>query len=126
MLDEPELAVRRANIGVRRRAILLRGIQGGIGKWSGIRRRIVEERVELDVVVGRIEAGVVENIESLHVELQPEAFVDPKVFEDGHVDAGLKRADENIAAGGSKRGFIHIANAGDRIARRNAILARLQ
>ena len=126
VLDEPELTVWRANISVRRRAILLRGIQRGIRKWCGIRRRIVEERVELDVVIRSIKTGVVENVESLDVELQPETFVDPKVLEDGHIDARLKGADENIAASCSESGFVDIASAGDRIARRNAVLARLQ
>ena len=120
------MTVWRANIGVRRRAILLRRIQGGIGEWSGVLRWIAEERIELDVVVGRIKAGVVENIESLHVELQPETFGDPKVLKDGHVDAGLEGADKNIAAGSAESGFVDIASAGNRIARRNAILARLQ
>src|SRR4029077_14259528 len=81
---------------------------------------------ELDVVVRGIKAGVVENIESLDVELQPETFGDAKVLEDGHVHAGLKRADENIAARGSESGFVDVASAGDRIAGRNAILSRLQ
>ena len=83
VLDYAEFAGRRADIGVGRRAVGL----AVDGEWRGVLRRIFEERIELDVVVRRVEARVIEDVERLDVEFQVEAFVDLEVLEDAHVDA---------------------------------------
>src|SRR5580704_9492477 len=124
VLDEAEFAGWGADVGVGSGAV------GLAVDWERrtVLRRIFEERVELDVVVGRVEARVVEDVERLHVELEVESFVDLEVFEYSHVNARLERADENIAASGTKVGLVDVANgfAARSVARWDAVLPGLQ
>src|SRR5579864_3283754 len=84
-----------------------------------VRRRITEARIECDVIVWRVETGVVENIEGLHVKTQVEPLSEFKILEHGYIHAGLERADEDVAAGGSKSRF-HV------VAERNSIYRRVR
>src|ERR1700744_4761911 len=124
VLDEAEFAGWRADVGVGGRAVGL----AVDGERRAVLRRIFEEWIELDVVVGRVEARVIEDVERLDVEFQVEAFVDLEILEDAHVDPRLERADENVAAGGTKVGLVNVANgfAARSVARRNAVLPGLQ
>ena len=107
--------------GGRRRRRERRKRPGRHGEWRGVLRRIFEEWVELDVVVGRVETRVIEDVERLDVEFEPEALGDLEIFEDAHVHAGLERADENVAARGAEVGFVDVADFGDGIAGRDTV-----
>src|SRR5450755_1097805 len=122
VLDYAQVTRRGADVGVGGGAVGL----ASFWKWGAVLWRVGEERVELHVVVGRVEARVVEDVKGLHIELQAEALGDLEIFEDGHVDTGLEGAAENVTAGRAKSGFVDVAHAGDWVARRNAVLAWLQ
>jgi len=119
VLDDTELPVGRANIG--RLEANPRSLRDA-GRLTGadVVGRIRKERIELDVVVRRIEAGMIEDVEGLQIETQLEALGDLEILEQAHVDARLKRAHEDIAAGRTKAGFVDIAGARSGVAWRNA------
>src|ERR1700722_256012 len=104
VLDEAEFAGWGADVGVGSGAV------GLAVDWERrtVLRRIFEERVELDVVVGRVEARVVEDVERLHVELEVEALVDLEIFEYSHVNARLEGAAEDVAVRGGRVGLWNV------------------
>ncbi len=120
VLDQPKLAARGTLISALKTnpGCLCKARAGTIVRWIG------KERVEFDVVVRRIEAGMVEDIKSLDVKSQLETLFNPEVLEQRHIHTGLERTDENIPAGSTKSGFVDVASprsyGRSRIARRNA------
>ena len=78
MLDEAELPMRRAGVGT---LSSNSSIHGDAWMVSGVGRRIGEEGIEFDIVVWRIEAGVIENVESLDVESQLKALFKLEILE---------------------------------------------
>src|ERR1700722_19930554 len=61
-------------------------------------RGIPEKWIESHVVIRRVKAGVIEQIESLHIEAQLKALGQVEILEYGHVHARLKWAAENISS----------------------------
>lgn len=92
-------------------------------------RRIQNRRPEVivrHVVVGRVEAWMIEEIERVEVEAQMHAFRDAKFFAERIVEADLKEAPENVAAAVSVTGLEDVAATGrlrERVTRRYAALA---
>src|SRR6516225_3255451 len=86
VLDQAEFAAGRADITHVRSAVLL----AGDGKRSRVLRRICKVRIEFHVVVGGIEARMVEDVERLNIKLQPEALADPEILENADVHARLE------------------------------------
>src|SRR5260370_6586313 len=119
--DKAELSARRTLIGALKTnsGRPCEASAGAVLGWIG------EVRIESDVVVWRIEARVIENIECLDIEAQFEPLLNLKILEERHVDAGLKRPDENIPAASAQCGFVNISSPGScarsRIARWNAV-----
>ena len=56
-------------------------------KGRGVSGWIRKERIEFDVVVWRIEAGMIENIERLNVEFQFKPLFDREILEKRHIHA---------------------------------------
>ena len=97
VLDYAELTGRRARI----RALDpdSRGLcVAGCVACTDVIRRIAEERVEPHVVIRRIEAWVIEHVESLHIEAKNKPLFKFEVFEEREVDARLEWATEFVAA----------------------------
>ena len=61
--------------------------------------------IKFHVVVWRIEAWAVEEVEHLNVKFQPKALADFEILEDAHIHAGLERTSEDVAAGWAETGF---------------------
>src|SRR5580692_9966712 len=64
-----------------------------------------EAGIQANIVVRRIEAGVVEEVEELRVIAQCEALVQFKEFEDAEVETRLKWAAECVATGARESRF---------------------
>jgi len=106
VLDEPERAERRTNVAVASSTVCK----------SRVSRRIVEERIEFDVVVWRVEARMIKDVERLDVKFQPITLGESKILENAHVDAGLEGPSEDVTAGRTEPGFKVVAR-GDPIGR---------
>jgi hypothetical protein len=70
-------------------------------KVVDIQRRILEERVEPYVVVRRVKAGVVEEVECLCVPPEFESFRRTEFLEDRKIESRLERRTEDVAPPGS-------------------------
>jgi hypothetical protein len=76
VLNDAKVATRRTGIGVGRSSDAW--IEPGI--HLVVDRRIAEKWIELDIVVGDIEAWMVEDVECLHVVSQIEAVIDFEIL----------------------------------------------
>ena len=54
---------------------------------ESIARHWVETRIESDIVVGRVETGMVKQVKEIRRVLQVEALRDPRVLEHGEIHA---------------------------------------
>ena len=66
--------------------------------------RIGKKRIEFHVVVRRIKTRMVEDVESLDVELQSVTSPKSKVLGYAKIDARLERTDKNVTVGSSESG----------------------
>ena len=93
------------------------------GRWARLKKwRIGEAGSELDVVVGRIETGMVEDIEKLRVVFEMEALRQLEILEDREIETLLEWTAEHITATRSVTCFEIVTNHGGTwVAGRNAI-----
>jgi len=75
---------------------VLNHAQAALGR-EGVAGNRVKTGVKSHVVVGRIEAGVIENVEEVRGVFQIETFAELGLFDDGEIKAGLKRSAEDVA-----------------------------
>src|ERR1035441_8104181 len=71
--------------------------QASMGR-EGITRRRIVARVKRDVVVGRVKAGMVENVECIELVLHGESLGDLRHLHGREVETGLERATEDVAS----------------------------
>lgn len=66
--------------------------------------------VEAGAGAGHVEIGVIEDVESVGLELEIEALVDAAVLLEGEIEARLKRPAEGIAAVAGETGRVGVAD----------------
>ena len=64
---------------------------------------------EIHIVVGCVEIGLVEDIECVRLETQPEALLDGKLLGQAYIEALLERTSEHVSARAPVQGLVDIA-----------------
>ena len=77
--------------------------------WIGKTRVWIEAAIQRKIAVRRIEVRMVEDVEGVCLEFQSIAIAKPEILENRHVEAGLERRAEDIAAIRSVSGLIRVA-----------------
>ena len=77
VLNEPKLTVWRAGISALRADS---GIHRHARIFPHVIRRIPEPRIECNVIIRRIEAGVVKDVKGLHIKTEFEALLDSEIL----------------------------------------------
>ena len=77
--------------------------------WRDRRRTLVIGE-EIDVVVGRVEIGMVEHIEGIGFKAQAEALLDGELLGQAHIEAHLERTAEQVPARSPKHRFPVVAS----------------
>src|SRR5258708_17056687 len=123
VLNDTELPGRRARISsLEADAGCLR--KARVAPGAHVVRRIAEEWIKPNVVVGRVEASMVEHVKGLHIEAQGKPFGELEGLEDGHIDARLERAAEDVAACRAETRLVDVARARGRVTWWNTVLTR--
>src|SRR5580693_6817606 len=80
--------------------------QAALGRVGRRTSKIGEER---DVVVRRVEIGMIEHVERVSPEIQPEALLEGELLGQAHVKANLERTSEQVATRTTVERLEHIA-----------------